>query len=359
MIWEGPGSGERLLLLAPHPDDETLSAGGVLQRTLARGGRVWVAFATDGENNPWTQRLVERRLRVGPEDCARFGRRRREEALAALSELGIPAADSVFLGFPDQAVTDILLAGSEAAIERLASLVSERRPTLLVAPSLFDLHPDHSALAVLVRLALARAEAERRPRLLSYLIHRTRRAGGATEPEGPRVLRYEPSREEKERKRRAILRHTTQLAVHRRKFLSFADRPEIFYSGESAPGDGRHPVRRVGLGPDRLRLDIVLHPRLGAFGRPTLRLATGAPGARRSLSFELRWRRGRVEVKDSNTDETTGRAELKGGWRGGVVDVPLQPRPGPSRLYVKLERRFGFFDEAGWLEVEDPRRDEA
>jgi len=358
--WEGPGQGERVLLLAPHPDDETLSAGGFLQRALARGGRTTVAFATDGENNPWTQRLVERRWRVGPGDCARFGRRRREEALAALSELGVPAASAVFLGLADQAMTGIVLAGSETAVDRITGLISALHPTLLVAPSLFDLHPDHSALAVLARLAVARVDEGRRPRLLSYLIHRSRRMARAAAADDLGALRFDPSEEEKERKRRAIRCHATQLVVHRRKFLSFADRPEIFYSGDPASsGDGLHPVRRARLGPDTLRLEVELHPRLGAFGRPTLHLATGAPGERRSLRFDLRWRRGRADVKDAITDETTGGAALRGDRRGGVVEVPLPALPDARRIYVKLERPFGFFDEGGWLELEDPRRDDA
>src|SRR5207249_8393898 len=108
-----------------------------------------------------------------------------------------------------------------------------------------------------------------------------------------------PSDQEKERKRRAIGCHATQLTVHRRKFLSTADRPEIFYPDETIPDwDGLHPVRQVRLDRDALRLDLVLQPRLGAFGRPTLRLATGRPGQRQSLSFDLRWRRGGAEVKD-------------------------------------------------------------
>jgi LmbE family N-acetylglucosaminyl deacetylase len=193
MTWDGPAAGERVLLLAPHPDDETLAAGGLLQRALARDGEAVVVFATDGENNPWTQRLVEKRLRIGPEDCARFGRRRRREALAALAELGISAAHAVFLGLPDQAVTDVLLAGGETAVDRIEALLLERRTTLLVAPSLFDLHPDHSALAVLVRLALARLDPGRRPRLFSYLIHRVRRAPGAGPADGPAAVRFEPS----------------------------------------------------------------------------------------------------------------------------------------------------------------------
>ena len=41
--------GERLLVLAPHPDDETLGAGGLIQRVLARGGTVRVVLVTAGD----------------------------------------------------------------------------------------------------------------------------------------------------------------------------------------------------------------------------------------------------------------------------------------------------------------------
>jgi len=358
MTWDGPARGERVMLLAPHPDDETLAAGGLLQRARAHGGEAVVVFATDGQNNPWTQRLVEIRLRVGPEDSARFGRRRRREALAALAELGIPASDAVFLGLPDQAITSLLLSGDTRAIDAIANLLRERRTTLLVAPCLFDLHPDHSALAVLVRRALDRLDRATRPRLLSYLIHRTRQSRAAGD--GPDALRFEPSAEEMERKRRAIRCHATQLTVHRRKFLTATERPEVFYPGETTPDwDSLHPVRRARLEPDALRLDVVLRPRLGAFGRTTLHLAPGPPDGSRSLSLDLRWRQGGADVKDRSTRRSRGRAALRGGRRGGSVEVPVEALPGPGRFYVKLERRFGFFDEGGWLEIDAPRPPEA
>jgi hypothetical protein len=173
-------------------------------------------------------------------------------------------------------------------------------------------------------------------------------------------VRFDPNEEEKERKRRAIRCHATQLTVHRRKFLSATERPEVFYPGEAAPeADGLHPVRRVRLDPGVLRLDLVLRPRLGAFGRPTLRLAAARPGQGPSLSFDLRWRRGDAEVKDLLTHTTRGLAALRGDRRGGTVEVPVQALPGPGTIYVKLERRFGFFDEGGWLEIQDPSRGDA
>ena len=357
MSWDGPVSGERLLFLAPHPDDETLAAGALLQRTIARGGRARVVFATDGDNNPWTQRLVEGRIRIRPDDSARFGRRRRAEALAALAELGLAADDALFLGLPDQAITDLVIAGDGGAVERLAAVLRDWRTTLLVLPSLFDLHPDHSALAVLMRLALERASPDPLPRALSYIVHRTGSMDVPAAGDLPETACLEPTDEEMAGKRRAILRHATQLTVHRRKFLAFAGRPEVFFK-ERGPdiGRGLHPVRRARLDDGALRLDLELHPRLGAFGRPTLHLASGLPGTRRSLSLALRWRRGQTDVRDALTAQTAGRAELRGGRRGGTVEVPLASLPDSDRLFVKLERRFGFFDEGGWLEVSGCRR---
>src|SRR5262249_18464701 len=137
-----------------------------------------------------------------------------------------------------------------------------------------------------------------------------------------------------------------------------ADRPEMFFPEEpgAAHGDGLHPVRRVRLGPDAMRLDIALRPRPGAFGRPTLHVAAGDRRFRRSLSFDLRWSRGCADVEDRLTQEIPGRASVLGGRGGGVVEVPLQALPQARRMYLKLERRFGFFDEGGWLVVETPPR---
>ena len=357
MKWDGPGPGERLLVLAPHPDDETLAAGGLLQRALARGGAARVVFATDGENNPWTQRLVERRVRIGPEDSARFGRRRRREALDAMAELGLREEDAVFLGLPDQAITDLLLFGDPLGVDRLAALFSDWRPTVVVLPSPFDLHPDHSALAVLARLALGRvwpgqAAGDGGARVLSYIVHRTATMPIGEATDEPGVARLELTPTEQARKRRAILCHATQLAVHRRKFLSYAERDEVFFPDAAAGvGDGLHPVRRATREGSALRLDLTLRPRPGAFGRPTLHLAAGAGGARQSLSLDLRWRRGRTHITDALTMESRGLASLRGGRRGGTVEVPLASLPQSGRLFVKLKRRFGFFDEGGWLEV--------
>ena len=47
-------AGDRVLVLAPHPDDESLACGGIIQRALARGARVRIVFLTYGDNNEWS-----------------------------------------------------------------------------------------------------------------------------------------------------------------------------------------------------------------------------------------------------------------------------------------------------------------
>src|SRR5258706_12213893 len=96
-----PRTYERIMILCPHPDDETLATGGVIQRAVAGGVAIRIVFVTDGENNPWPQRFLERRFRIGGPERARWGARRRGEALSALEKLGVAGRDAIFLGFPD------------------------------------------------------------------------------------------------------------------------------------------------------------------------------------------------------------------------------------------------------------------
>src|SRR5690348_9461070 len=141
-----------LMVLAPHPDDESLAAGGLIQRALARGARVSVAFVTDGENNPWPQRALERRLWIGPPQRAEWGRRRRMEAEAALRELGAERITVHRLGWPDGGVTWMLLEQTGSMIAAMRGLLEREQPSLLVLPDLVDRHPDHRAIHVLMEM---------------------------------------------------------------------------------------------------------------------------------------------------------------------------------------------------------------
>lgn len=209
------------MVLAPHPDDETLATGGLLQQAVAVGAAVRVVFVTDGDNNPWPQRAIEHRWRITAADRVRWGACRRGEALAALACLGVSADCVVFLGYPDQGLPALVRAGGEELPATLAAEITAWRPTLLVTPSAFDRHPDHSALAALLGFALARLGPDQ-PRFthISYLVH--------ARSDSYHWLHLCLRPEEQARKREAILCHATQLVLSKRRFLAFAAEVEKF-----------------------------------------------------------------------------------------------------------------------------------
>jgi LmbE family N-acetylglucosaminyl deacetylase len=217
--------GVRLMVLAPHPDDESLATGGLIQRALSCGARVSVVFVTDGENNPWPQRALERRLWIGPRQRAAWGARRRGEADAALRVLGADGVSVHRLGWPDGGVTWKLLDDTSSAIAMLRALVDRERPTLLALPDLADRHPDHSAVHVLAEMVVRPLPGDSKPACLGYLLH------GHSHLGLPRraVLTLDPA--EQMRKRAAIEAHVSQVALSRRRMLRCAGAVESFVAG--------------------------------------------------------------------------------------------------------------------------------
>lgn len=112
--------GERLLVLAPHPDDEVIGCGGLVALHLREGRSVRIVVATDGAE-------------AGAADL------REEESRRGVALLG-DGADLHFLRFPDRRLGD---EASEPLREHLLAF----RPDLILVPSPIEIHPDHFALA--------------------------------------------------------------------------------------------------------------------------------------------------------------------------------------------------------------------
>jgi N-acetyl-1-D-myo-inositol-2-amino-2-deoxy-alpha-D-glucopyranoside deacetylase len=142
-----------LLCVHPHPDDETISCGGVLARAVDAGARVAVVTCTGGEAG---DNLAG--IDLGHEDLATH---RRRELAAALAVLGVPThrwlgyRDSGMVGTPANDHPDCFhRADTEAAALRLAAIVRELRPDAVVSDAADGTygHPDHvKAHAVTVR----------------------------------------------------------------------------------------------------------------------------------------------------------------------------------------------------------------
>ncbi len=128
-LW--PSTGHHLLLLSAHPDDETLGAGGLIAGAAARGARVTVVVATDGENShPHSPTTT-------PDALART---RRDEMRRALDRLA-PGAELLFLGLPDGGLS------STADAVNLSVHQWTDGVTHVVSPQLDDGHPDHDHCA--------------------------------------------------------------------------------------------------------------------------------------------------------------------------------------------------------------------
>jgi LmbE family N-acetylglucosaminyl deacetylase len=134
MVWR-PGA-ERVVVLAPHMDDETIGCGGALALHAQNGAEITVVFLTDGRLGARDIGALwgEERERAQRELIAT----RKREARAALDVLGV--RHMVCLDAEDGA-----LARSEFASSQLRSVLRDRRPELVYLPFWLEAHADHHA----------------------------------------------------------------------------------------------------------------------------------------------------------------------------------------------------------------------
>ena len=341
-------SRSRVMLFAPHPDDESLAAGIFLQRAVAAGAAVRVVYATDGERNCWPQRVLEGKMRLRENDRRRWGARRRAEALAALRTLGLGPSNVSFLSLPDQGVTDLLLEGCRETLQRLAIMMRAWPPTHLLMPSAADTHPDHSGLAVLLGVVIDDyLPPQHRMTRLYYLVH------GASESFAREAHDLPSTSTERKAKHNAIVCHVTQVALSRRRFLAYAKRPERFVVGDGKTVracDG--PVRSFLRDRCELRLHVgfALKP-LRAEGTPLYLLGHDTFGGFRRLRTILPGRSSKIDLIDC----ATGAIACVGRYQGDVFSaeilLPMHGFDAGRAVFVKIDRRVWFFDEAGWIEI--------
>lgn len=175
------------LIVAPHPDDETLIASGVIASAVQRGERVEVVVVTNGDY-----------------DCVASGWIRQRESIDGMARLGLPESAVHFLGYPDGALPNLGktplatrrvdangtcalgertygLRGApssrghgfthENMVADLAAAIAALRPTDIAVTHPMDTHPDHATAYALVRNALDRVELARGPRIHRALVH--------------------------------------------------------------------------------------------------------------------------------------------------------------------------------------------
>lgn len=282
---------DRVLVLAPHPDDEVLGCAGVIQTAKARGLPVRVAFLTYGDNNQWSFWVYRHRPVIFPAATRNMGLIRHDEAVAAAQELGLPATELRFLGYPDFRTLDIWRSHwdaqpalrsmfthvtavpyanaqhpgapykGEAVLDDLKQVFREFQPTKIFLSHPADHNGDHRALYLFARVAAWDGEQEGRPAptFLPYLIHSAGWPTKGAKLTPPEALeddiawqQLDVTEAQLAHKRTALEAHRTQYKTspaYLKQFLRrnelFGDFPVISLRAEPLPAASRSPVKAM------------------------------------------------------------------------------------------------------------------
>src|SRR6266404_1752914 len=269
---------DRIIVVAPHPDDEVLGAGGLIQQACAAGAEVHVIYLTSGDHNQIAFKLYKLRLHFSPRQYIAFGELRHREAAAATALFGLTRDQLNFLGYPDYGTLQIWrdywgetrpfrsdathtnavpypdafgpghLYKPENIAADFVELFQRIRPTKVFVTHPADTNPDHRAAANFTRLAVLELPAEQTPpQLYYYLVHFGR---------WPAPYHYHPelgleppaqllddgdwfslavTPEQSQKKYEAILQNHTQLTTRQYFLVSFARADEIFATIDVLP----------------------------------------------------------------------------------------------------------------------------
>ena len=192
---------DRILIFAPHPDDEILGCAGIIQKAKAMNIPVHVLFLTLGDSNEWAFLLYRKHPVIMPGSVERMGEIRHDEAVKAAAVLDIPPEDLTFLGYPDfgtQAIwrshwgqsasyksiltkvdavpyPNTFHSGApykgEEILADLENIFRDFKPTKIFVTHPADHNGDHQAAYLFTRVALWDLRKEMNPEICPFLIH--------------------------------------------------------------------------------------------------------------------------------------------------------------------------------------------
>ena len=274
-----PNPQSRILVFAPHCDDETLGVGGLMADARKSGASVKVVLLTNGDGFPLATSKQYLKLRPSAETYVDFAYHRQGETRAALDQLGLKKDQVLFLGYPDAGLgamwsrnwdeTDLYHSPytkhsrspytnsfrpkapfcGDAVWRDVMAILEREKPTHIYIPHPGDDHPDHWATHCFLASALEELacgpEAQtgwlNKAQVFTFLVHR----GDWPVPQGlhpaarlvPPASLYQLdtqwqsfglSADAVERKRQAIAAYASQTAVMNRFLTSFVRRDEMF-----------------------------------------------------------------------------------------------------------------------------------
>lgn len=142
-----PKPSDKILVFSPHPDDETIAAGGFLKTATSVGAKVWIVLVTDGNKY-------------------RMEKARYAEFSDVTAELGVPNTSLYFLNYPDG---KLAREDQNIVISKFETILAETNPTIILVPHPEDRHPDHRTTGEDAQMAISYLKSS--ARVYYYLVH--------------------------------------------------------------------------------------------------------------------------------------------------------------------------------------------
>lgn len=197
-------SDDRIMVLAPHPDDEIIGAGGIIQEALGRKLPVKVVYITNGDNNEaflvegsWKDFFNLNTYKYSPNEYLDLGVKRWREAVEGMSILGLSKNDLIFLGYPDSILEKMLSQNYSRLVaapgtrfsyspydfsykknreykgenleQDLLEILSQFQPTVIFTAHVRDAHKDHRATTLFLEKTLQQLSSK--VKIYYYLVH--------------------------------------------------------------------------------------------------------------------------------------------------------------------------------------------
>jgi LmbE family N-acetylglucosaminyl deacetylase len=150
---------ESVLVVAPHPDDETLGCAGAIKLLCLLGKTVQILVMSDGtQSHPNSRKYPTHALK----------HLREEETCRAMAMLGVKSSCITFFQLRDGSIPASESEGFNAAVYRLQNYLNVIKPKTVFAPWRSDPHPDHRATWQMLHAALQQLSLS--PRVIEYPI---------------------------------------------------------------------------------------------------------------------------------------------------------------------------------------------
>jgi LmbE family N-acetylglucosaminyl deacetylase len=260
---------DRILIFAPHPDDESIGCGGVIQEALRAGAQIKVCYFTSGDHNELSFVVYKKRVPLRQKAFLKLGEMRRQESVKAMEYFGLSKDQLTFLCYPDWGTMKILLQYwrtsrpfrtlltridrvpaseapsygapyvGESVLRDIKNVITDFKPTKIFVSHPVDTNRDHRALYLFVKVALWDLEGEITPEVHPYIVHVPRwpyprgfyPRAELTPPYALREVTWRKlplPEQDVDKKHRAILCYNSQIEYEPSYLVSFARQNELF-----------------------------------------------------------------------------------------------------------------------------------